>query len=150
MFWKAYFWGFLVLAIFAGLGAALRPHNLNMVDWIDLAAFTPVAAGAVLVRAYNRWVLPPWVWKGLLFVTVFGKSIEVGIEVPKLVAKAVDLNARVSLMVAEVTIIIAVAMAAFLTAPPLIALYLNGYPDGDGARIRLPGPNRRRRAQAKA
>ena len=84
MFWKAYFWGFLVWAGFAGLGAALRPHSLTMVDWIDFVTFMPVAAAAVLVRAYNRWVLPPWVWKGLLFVTVFGKSMEGGIEVPEL------------------------------------------------------------------
>ncbi len=146
MFWKAYFWGFLALAVYAGLGAALRPQSLAMADWIDLVALTPIAAGAVLVRAYGRWVLPPYVWKVLLFITVFCKSIMLGIGVPKLAAKAVDLNVHVSLFAAEAAIIIATAMAVFMTAPPLIALYLNGYPDGDGARIRLPGPRRKPRA----
>jgi hypothetical protein len=148
MFWKAYFWACLALAAYASLGAALRPHNLTWVDWIDLAAFTPVALGAVLVRAFNRWVLPPSMWKVLLFATVFWKSITLGIGAPKLVARAVDLNARVSLMMAEGAIFVAIGLAIFLTAPPLIALYLNGYPDGDGARIRLPGPGRRSRAAA--
>ena len=148
MFWKAYFWAYIVLVAFAALGAALRPHALTLVDWIDLAAFMPIALGAVLVRAFNRWVLPPHIWKALLFAAVFWKSIALGIGVPKLVAKALDLSARVSLIIAEATIFLAIAMAVFLTAPPLVALYLNGYPDGDGARIRLPGPRARSRAAA--
>jgi|SRR5579859_692835 len=146
MFWKAYFWGFLALAVYAGLGALLRPQSLAIPDWVDLVAFTPIAAGAVFVRAYDRWLLPPYVWKGLLFATVFGKSMMLGIGVPKLAARAADLSTHVSLFAAETAIIIATAMAAFLVAPPLAALYLNGYPDGDGARIRLPGPRRKPRS----
>src|SRR5882757_6138124 len=140
MFWKAYFWAYLVLAAFAALGAVLRLAALTWVDWIDLAAFMPIAIGAVLVRAYGRWVLPPPVWKVLLFAAVFWKSIALGIGVPKLVTKALDLNGRLSLVLTETTLFVAIGTAVFLTAPPLIALYLNGYPDGDGARIRLPGP----------
>jgi len=60
------------------------------------------------------------------------------------------MNAKVGLGAAELTIALALFMAAFLVGPPLMALYCKGYPDGDLGRIRLPSARRRTPAKAKA
>jgi len=132
------------------LGAALRPAALAAIDWVDLAAFTPVALFAVGAQAFSRSVLPTNLWKGLLFAAVFWKSIALGVSVPKVIARGVDMNAKVGLGAAELTIALALFMAAFLVGPPLMALYCKGYPDGDLGRIRLPSARRRTPAKAKA
>jgi len=51
---------------------------------------------------------------------------------------------------AESAIVVAAGMAVILTVPPLVAVYCRAYPGGDRPRIRLPGPNPRRRAEANA
>jgi hypothetical protein len=149
-YWRIYFWAYLALTALSMLGAALRPADLMAIDWVDLAAFTPVALFAVGAQAFNRSVLPTNVWRGLLFASVFWKSIALGISLPKAIARGVDMNAKVGLGAAEVTIALALFMTAFLVGPPLVALYCKGYPDGDLGRIRLPSAKRDRRPPAKA
>jgi len=149
-YWRGYFWAYLALTALSVLGAALRPAALAAIDWVDLAAFTPVALFAVGAQAFSRSVLPTNLWKGLLFAAVFWKSIALGVSVPKVIARGVDMNAKVGLGAAELTIALALFMAAFLVGPPLMALYCKGYPDGDLGRIRLPSARRRTPAKAKA
>ena len=149
-YWRVYFWAYLALTALSALGAALRPAALAAIDWIDLAAFTPVALLAVGAQAFGRSVLPTSLWKVLLFASVFWKSIALGVSIPKVIARGVDMNAKVGLGAAELTIALALFMAAFLVGPPLMALYCKGYPDGDLARIRLPSARRRTPAKAKA
>jgi hypothetical protein len=144
MYWRVYFWAYAALTALSVLGAALRPAALAAIDWVDLLAFTPVALFAVGAQAFNRSILPTNVWRGLLFASVFWKSIALGISVPKVIARGVDMNAHVGLVAAEVSIAVALFMAAFLIGPPLVALYGKGYPDGDLGRIRLPSPKRDR------
>lgn len=150
MFWRAYFWTFVALAILSALTAALRPAALGLTDWIDLAAFMPLALFAVWSQAYDRWLLHPNAWRFVLFGAVFWKSISLGISIPKVLAKGLELNAKVGLTAAESAIVVAAGMAIILTAPPLVAIYYRAYPGGDRPRIRLPGPNARRRAAANA
>ena len=150
MFWKAYFGLYVALAVFAGMGAGLRPAAMTSPDWVDLAVFTPVALGALAAQAFDRWVLPTTVWRGLLFAAVFWKAIALGISIPKVLARGVDLNARMGLVAAEAAIALGVFAAIFLAGPPLVALYLRGYPDGDLALMRLPGSKRRQQSAAKA
>jgi hypothetical protein len=150
MFWKGYFWAYIALAAFSLLGAVLRPSALVVTDWIDLVAFTPVAVAAVLAQAFNRSFLPTDAWRVLLFGSVFWKSIALGISIPKVMAHGVALNSTAGLIPAEIAIAAALGMAGFLVAPPLVALYCKGYPDGDLGRIRLPSPKRNRQAPAKA
>ena len=101
MFWKYLFLGLSRRSRrpqrAVGRAAVLRRWLVT--DWIDLAAFTPVALiAAILVRAFLRQVVlvHPRVWRGVLFAAVFWKSISMGISVPTLVArvKALDLNAK--------------------------------------------------------
>jgi hypothetical protein len=148
-YWRVYFWAYVALTALSMLGAALRPAALGPIDWVDLAAFAPVALLAVGAQAFNRSILPTSVWKVLLFASVFWKSIALGVSIPKVVARGADIDAKVSLGAAEVTIALALFMAAFLVGPPLVALYCKGYPDGDLARIRLPSVKRDRRTPAK-
>jgi len=150
MFWKAYFGLYCFLGVFNALGAGLRPGTLTPIDWVDLGLFTPVALAALFAQALDRWVLPTMVWRVLLFAAVFWKSIALGITIPKVIARGVDLNARMGLLTAELAIALGVVSAVFLAGPPLVALYLRGYPDGDLALMRLPGSKRRRQATAKA
>jgi hypothetical protein len=132
------------------MGAALRPAALALTDWIDLVAFAPLAITVLGAQAFGRSLLPEKVWQVLLFASVFWKSIALGSSIPKLIARAIDLNTRMGVVAAEIAIVAAVATAALLVAPPLIALYHKGYPDGDLSRIRLPGPRRGRRSDVKA
>lgn len=150
MFWRFYFWAYLGLAALAAIGAALRPQALSPTDWIDLAAFAPIAIVAAGAQAFDRALLPTTVWRVLLFTSVFWKSIALGINTPKVTARVVDLNARMGVGVAELSIVIALATAAFLTGPSLVALYRKAYPDGDLARIRLANPKNGRSVAAKA
>ena len=150
MFWKAYFGLYVALALFGLMGAGLRPMSLGPTDWFDLVIFTPIALGALAAQAFNRWVLPTVVWRVLLFGAVFWKAIALGISIPKVVARGVDLNAKMGLVAAEAAIAMGVFAAVFLAGPPLVALYLRGYPDGDLGLMRLPGSKRRRAAAAKA
>ena len=150
MFWRFYFWAYLGLSALGVIGAALRPDSLSPTDWIDLAAFTPVAILAAGAQTFNRALLPTTVWRVALFTSVFWKSIALGISVPKVVARGVDLNARMGLGAAEVAIVIAIGVAAFLTGPPLVALYHKAYPDGDLGRMRVSGPKAGRSMAAKA
>ena len=138
LYWKVYFGIYAVLALVGGLGAALRPSALTLVDWIDLLAFTPVALTALWAQAFGRSLLPETIWKVLLFSAVFWKSIAVGITAPKVAAQAVDLNSRMGVGIAEASIVVALITAAFVIGPTLFALYCKGYPDGDRAHIRLP------------
>ena len=103
-YWRVYFWAYLALTALSVLGAALRPAALAAIDWVDLAAFTPVALFAVGAQAFSRSVLPTNLWKGLLFAAVFWKSIALGVSVPKVIARGVDMNAKVGLGAAELTI----------------------------------------------
>ena len=150
MFWKAYFGLYVALALFGLMGAGLRPTSLGPTDWFDLAVFTPIALGALAAQAFNRWVLPTVVWRVLLFGAVFWKAIALGISIPKVLTRGVDLNAKMGLVAAEAAIAMGVFAAVFLAGPPLVALYLRGYPDGDLGLMRLPGSKRRRAAAAKA
>jgi len=138
LWWKVYFGIFAVLAAVGAMGAALRPTALTLVDWIDLLAYTPVAILALAAQAFGRSVLPESLWKVLLFASVFWKSIDVGVSAPKVAAQAVDLNTRMGVGIAEVSILVAIITAGFVSGPALFALYCKGYPDGDRARIRLP------------
>lgn len=150
MFWKAYFSLYCALAAFNLMGAGLRPATVETPDWVDLAVFTPIALGAIGAQAFNRWVLPTNVWRILLFASVFWKSIALGISIPKVIARGVDLNSRMGLLTAEVAIALGVISAAFMAGPPLVALYMRAYPDGDLALMRLPNRKRRKPAAAKA
>lgn len=150
MFWKAYFSLYCALATFSLMGAGLRPMTLGPADWFDLAVFTPIALGALSAQAFDRWVLPTNLWRGLLFASVFWKSIALGISIPKVISHGVELNARLGLLTAELAIALGVMTAIFLAGPPLVALYLRAYPDGDLALMRLPGSKRRRQTAAKA
>src|SRR4051812_23522401 len=153
MFWKAYFGLYAFLGAFSLMGAGLRPADMGPADWFDLAVFTPVALAALAAQAWNRWVIPTTAWRVLLFGAVFWKAIALGISIPKVLARGVDLNARMGLVAAEAAIALGVVAAVFLAGPPLVALYLRGYPDGDLALMRLPGSKRRReaaKAQAQA
>jgi hypothetical protein len=150
MFWRAYFWTFVALSILNALSAALRPEALQITDWIDLAVFTPMALFAVWSQAFDKWLVHPNVWRGVLFGAVFWKSISLGITVPVTLAKALDLKAKAGVSAAESSILVAAGMALLLTVPPLVAIYCRAYPGGDRPRIRLPGPSARRRAEAGA
>lgn len=150
MFWRIYFWTFVALSILNALSAALRPEALAITDWVDLAAFTPLALFAVWSQAFDKWLVHPNVWRGVLFGAVFWKSISLGISVPTLIARALELNAKAGVSAAESAIVTAGGMAIILTIPPLVAVYCRAYPGGDRPRIRLPGPNPRRRAEANA
>jgi hypothetical protein len=150
MFWKAYFSLYCALAAFSLMGAGLRPASFTPADWFDLAVFTPVALSALGAQAFDKWVLPTTAWRVLLFGSVFWKAIALGISIPKVIARGVELNARMGLVTAELAIALGIVTAIFLAGPPLVALYLRGYPDGDLALMRLPGSKRRRQAAAKA
>jgi hypothetical protein len=150
MFWRVYFWAYLAWVALSLMGAALRPAALALTDWIDLVAFAPLAITVLGAQAFGRSLLPEKVWQVLLFASVFWKSIALGSSIPKLIARVVDLNTRMGVVAAEIAIVAAVATAALLVAPPLIALYHKGYPDGDLSRIRLPGPRRGRRSDVQA
>ena len=148
MFWKAYFGLYCFLGAFNAMGAGLRPDALTLIDWIDLAVFMPVALAALCAQALDRWVLPTTVWRILLFAAVFWKAIALGVAIPKVIARGVDLNLRMGLFAAELAIALGLVSAVFLAGPPLVALYLRGYPDGDLALMRLPGSKRRRQQTA--
>jgi hypothetical protein len=150
MFWRAYFWTFVALSILNALSAALRPEALGITDWVDLAVFTPMALFAVWSQAFDKWLVHPNVWRGVLFGAVFWKSISLGITVPETLAKAMALNAKAGSSAAENAILVSAGMAMLLTVPPLVAIYCRAYPGGDRPRIRLPGPGARRRAEANA
>lgn len=150
MFWKAYFSLYCALGVFNVMGAGLRPATLTPTDWFDLAVFTPIALWALCAQAFNWWILPTTLWRALLFGSVFWKSIALGISIPKVIARGVDLNARMGLLTAEIAIALGVVTSIFLAGPPLVALYLRAYPDGDLALMRLPGSKRRKQAAAAA
>ncbi len=150
MFWRIYFWTFTALAILTALSAALRPAAQGITDWVDLAVFMPIALFAVWSQAFDKWLVHPNVWRGVLFGAVFWKSISLGISVPTLIVKAMDLNAKAGVAAAESAIVVAAGTAIILTIPPLVAIYCRAYPGGDRPRIRLPSPNPRRRAEANA
>jgi hypothetical protein len=150
MFWRIYFWTFAALAILTALSAALRPQAQGITDWIDLAVFMPVMLFAVWSQAFDKWLVHPNAWRGVLFAAVFWKSISLGVSVPQFIVKAMDLNAKAGLAAAESALVVAAGMAIILTIPPLVAVYCRAYPGGDRPRIRLPGPNPRRRAEANA
>jgi hypothetical protein len=150
MFWRIYFWTFAALAILTVLSAALRPQAQGITDWIDLAVFMPVMLFAVWSQAFDKWLVHPNAWRGVLFAAVFWKSISLGVSVPQFIVKAMDLNAKAGLAAAESALVVAAGMAIILTIPPLVAVYCRAYPGGDRPRIRLPGPNPRRRAEANA
>jgi hypothetical protein len=140
----------VALAILNLLSAALRPAGLGPIEWIDLAAFTPLALFAVWSQAFDKWLVHPNAWRIVLFGAVFWKSISLGITVPQIIAKAIDLNARAGVAAAESAIVVAAGMAIILTVPPLIAIYCRAYPGGDRPRVRLASPTARRRAEANA
>ena len=94
MFWRIYFWTFTALSALNALSAALRPAALAITDWVDLAVFTPMALFAVWSQAFDKWLVHPNVWRGVLFGAVFWKSISLGISVPQLLARVMDLNAK--------------------------------------------------------
>jgi hypothetical protein len=149
MFWRAYFWTYLALTALSGLAAALRPTALSPTDWVDLAVFMPFALFSVWSQAFDKWLLHPNTWRFVLFGGVFWKSISLGVSIPKVIVKGLELNAKQGLAAAESAIIVAGGMAIILSVPPLVAVYCRAYPGGDRPRIRLPGPNRRR-AEANA
>ena len=66
MFWRAYFWTYVALAILSALAAALRPSELGLTDWIDLAVFMPVGLFAVWSQAFDKWFVHPTAWRFVL------------------------------------------------------------------------------------
>jgi hypothetical protein len=150
MFWRVYFWTFVALSILNALSAGLRPQTLAITDWVDLALFTPMAVFAVWSQAFDKWLVHPNVWRGVLFGAVFWKSISLGVTVPAVIVKALELNAKAGVSAAESAIVVSVGTAIIMTVPPLVAVYCRAYPGGDRPRIRLPGPSSRRRAEANA
>jgi hypothetical protein len=150
MFWRVYFWTFVGLAILNMLSAALQPAALGPIEWLDLAAFTPLALFAVWSQTFDKWLVHPNIWRIVLFVAVFWKSISLGMTVPEIIAKATELNAKAGVSAAESAIVMAAGMAIILTVPPLIAIYCRAYPGGDRPRIRLASPTARRGAEANA
>ena len=49
--------------------------------------FMPVMLFAVWSQAFDKWLVHPNAWRGILFVAVFWKSISLGISVPQLIAE---------------------------------------------------------------
>ena len=90
MFWRVYFGAYVAWAALSLMGAALRPSALSLTEWIDLVAFAPLAITVLGAQAFGRSLLPEKVWQGLLFASVFWKSIALGSSIPKLIARAVD------------------------------------------------------------
>jgi hypothetical protein len=151
MFWKVYAVVYLVLVV-VGLPPTLsRLPHIPPIDFIDMAVFAPIAVAGLWSSAYRHISLPKNTWKILLFVSVFWRAIAVGNAllfgdaVAKLRATLGGLSARMDPAAAPAFMFAAMAMAfvvgAFLTIPPLIALYRNAY--GDESLLQLMSPSSR-------
>ena len=155
MFWKVYAVFYLVLIVL-GLPPALNrlPH-ISPIDLVDMIVFTPVALAGLWSVAFRHISLPTNTWNVLLFVSVFWRAIAVGNAilfgdiVPRVQIGLAAYSARMDPGYAPVMLYCGLAVAflagAFLTLPPLVALYRNAY--GNESLLRLMySPMRSRQA----
>jgi hypothetical protein len=149
MFWKVYAVVYLALIVL-GLPTAL--HRLPMmspIDMVDMAIFTPIAVAGLWSVAFRHISLPKNAWKILLFVSVFWRAIAIGNAilfgdvVPKFQMSLGSATGKLPAQTAHLVLYgamgLAFVMAAFLTLPPLIALYRNAY--GDESLLKLMSPS---------
>ena len=150
MFWKVYAVFYLVLVV-VGLPPTLgRLPHIPPIEFIDMAVFAPIAVAGLWSSAYRHISLPKNTWKVLLFVSVFWRAIAVGNAlifgdaVSKLRATLGALSARMEGGAGAAFVFAAMVMAflagAFLTLPPLIALYRNAYGDESLLQLMSPSP----------
>ena len=150
MFWKVYAVLYLVLVAVALPPTLGRLPHIPPIEFIDMAVFAPIAVAGLWSSAYRHISLPKNTWKILLFVSVFWRAIAVGNAllfgdaVAKLRATLGAVTARMDPAAAPAFTFAAMAMAfvagAFLTLPPLIALYRNAYGDESLLQLMSPSP----------
>jgi hypothetical protein len=157
MFWKVYAVFYLVLIVL-GLPPALNrlPH-ITPIDLVDMIVFTPVALAGLWSVAFRHISLPTNSWKVLLFVSVFWRAIAVGNAilfgdiVPRIQTGLTAYTAHMDPAVAHVMLygglVLAFLAGAFLTLPPLIALYRNAYGNENLLRL-IYSPMRSRQTVA--